>query len=306
MDGEQMNKKEMILGQIKKVLLVSLGTVVLAFGTAIFIIPMNIVTGGISGIAIIIDLLIPFGFVTVDMIVTALTWLFFFMGLILLGKDFAIKTLISTLIYPIAISVFLRLTHPDVLGGFFCVESYPHPELSLIMSASVGGVIIGIGCALTFLGGGSTGGVDVISFVICKYVKKFKSSVVIFIVDALTIIMGMFVLGDLMVSLLGIFSASIAAIMIDKVFLGGNAALVAHIVTDKYEIINQKVIEKLDRTTTIVDAVGGYKGEHKKLVMVSFTRAQYADLLSIVNSADSMAFLTIHQAQEVKGLGWTR
>ena len=94
--------------------------------------------------------------------------------------------------------------------------------------------------------------------------------------------------------------------MIDKVFLGGNAALVAHIVTDKYEIINQKVIEKLDRTTTIVDAVGGYKGEHKKLVMVSFTRAQYADLLSIVNSADSMAFLTIHQAQEVKGLGWTR
>ena len=301
-----MDIKRMISGQIKKILLVSLGTVVLAFGTAIFIIPMNIVTGGISGFAIIIDLLIPVGFVTVDMIVTVLTWLFFFAGLILLGKDFAIKTLISTLIYPVAISAFLHLTDPDVLGGFFCVESYPHPELALIMSASVGGVIIGVGCALTFLGGGSTGGVDVISFVICKYFKKLKSSVVIFIVDALTIIMGMFVLGDLMVSLLGIFSASIAAIMIDKVFLGGNAALVAHIVTDKYDVISQKVIEKLDRTTTIIDAVGGYSGDGKKLVMVSFTRSQYAELLSIVNYADNAAFMTVHQAQEVKGLGWTR
>jgi uncharacterized membrane-anchored protein YitT (DUF2179 family) len=73
-----MDIKRMISGQIKKILLVSLGTVVLAFGTAIFIIPMNIVTGGISGFAIIIDLLIPVGFVTVDMIVTVLTWLFFF------------------------------------------------------------------------------------------------------------------------------------------------------------------------------------------------------------------------------------
>ena len=66
------------------------------------------------------------------------------------------------------------------------------------------------------------------------------------------------------------------------------------------------VISKLNRTTTVFDAVGGYSGEKKKIVMVSFTMRQYAELIAVINSMDKTAFITIHRAHEINGEGWTR
>lgn len=299
----KLSRKE-ILHVAKNISLVILGTLVLAFGTSVFILPMNIVSGGVSGIAIVLKLLLPFEFITIDMIVFALTWLLFFMGLFILGRSFALKTLISSLIYPFAVSLFLKLVDPNVLGGFFYLAGYANTDLALILCASVGGVFIGLGCALTFIGGGSTGGVDIIAFSICKMFKRLKSSAVIFAVDAAIVILGMFVLKNLIISLLGILSALIMAMMIDRVFLGGRAAFVAHIVTDKHEDINTEIIKKLDRTTTILDARGGYSNVDKKMLMVSFNMSQYAELLSIVGKYDPRAFVIIHRAHEINGEGW--
>ena len=297
------SKKDAI-AVIKNMFLVVLGTVVLAFGTAVFILPMNIISGGVSGIAIITKALLPFEFITVDMIVFALTWVMFLVGLFVLGRPFAAKTLISTVIYPAAVSMFLRLCDPTVLGGFFDLTGYGYGDLALILAASVGGVFVGLGCALTFIGGGSTGGVDIMAFAVCRFFPRLKSSAVIFAIDALTIAFGMFVMKDLVISLLGILSAFVAAVMVDKVFIGGRAAFVAYVVTEKYEEINNCVIEKLDRTTTLIDAIGGFSHESKKMLMVSFTMAQYADLLAIVGKYDPRAFVIVHRAHEINGEGW--
>ena len=299
----KLSRKE-ILHIAKNISLVILGTLVLAFGTSVFILPMNIVSGGMSGLAIVIDLLLPFEFITIDMIVFALTWILFFIGLIVLGRAFALKTLISAIIYPFAISLFLRLVDPGVMNGFFYLAGYEHVDLALILCASVGGVFVGLGCALTFIGGGSTGGVDIVSFAICKFFPRLKSSTVIFVVDALIVVLGMFALKNLIISLLGILSALIMAMMIDRVFLGGRAAFVAHIVTDKHEEINAEIIQRLDRTTTILEAKGGYSNADKKMLMVSFNMSQYADLLSIVGKYDPRAFVIIHRAHEINGEGW--
>lgn len=295
-----------ILHALKNILLIILGTLILSFGTAVFIIPMSLVTGGVSSIAIILDIILPFGFLNIDILITAITWILFFAGLFILGKSFALKTLLSSIIYPIAVSLFLKLCDPSVANGFFYLQGSAHGELSLIVSATAGGVCVGAGCALTFIGGGSTGGVDIIAFSVCKALKKIKSSVMIFIIDAATIILGMFVIGDLVITMLGIFSAFVAALMIDKVFLGDSKAFIAHIITDDYDQIAKCIINKLDRSATIIDAVGAYSGQNKKMVMVIFTRSQYADLFNIVNSVDKNAFFTIHQAHEINGEGWTR
>ena len=299
----RISKKE-ILHIAKNISLVILGTLVLAFGTAVFILPMNIVSGGISGLAIVIKLLIPFEFITIDIIVFALTWLLFFIGLMFLGRSFALKTLISTIIYPFAISLFLRLTDPSVMNGFFYLKGYENADLALILCACVGGVFVGLGCALTFIGGGSTGGVDIISFSICKIFPRIKNSTVIFVVDATIVILGMFALKDLIISLLGILTAFLASVMIDRVFLGGRSAFVAHIVTNKPEEINTQIIEKLDRTSTIIDAMGGYSREGKKVLLVSFNMSQYADLLAIISKCDPRAFVIINRAHEINGEGW--
>lgn len=295
-----------ILGIMKNFFLVVLGTVILAFGTAVFILPFDLVVGGVSGIALIIDRLIPYELVTVELIITVLTWLLFFAGLIILGKNFALKTLISTVVYPPALSLFLNITSPSFMGGFFRLTASEYSELSIMLAAIAGGVFVGAGCAVTFLGGGSTGGVDIIALSLCKIFKRLKSSYAIFAIDALTVILGMFVIGDLVLSLLGILSVLISAVMIDKVFLGMSRAFVAHIVTDKYEGINASIIEHLGRTTTIVDAVGGYSGNGKKLLMVSFTMAQYNELMDIIKRKDKNAFVTISAVHEINGEGWTR
>lgn len=296
------------LRSLKNTLLVILGTAILAFGTAIFMIPYELVAGGISGMAIVLNLILPEGlsFITVDILITVLTWVLFLLGLIFLGKSFAFKTLISTLVYPPAISLFMHLVSPDVLGGYFYLAGGEYQEIAFILSALVGGACVGIGCAFAFLGGGSTGGVDIIAFIICKYFPKLKSSKVIFAIDALIVVLGVFAVKDLTVSMLGIVCALISALLVDKVFLGGRVAFIAHIVSDEYEKINELVITKLERTTTIVDATGGYSGAGKKMLIISFTMAQYAEMMNIINIADKNAFVTIHKAHEINGEGWTR
>lgn len=297
--------KEELMEQTKNVLLVIGGTLILAFGTSIFILPFDLVTGGIAGISIIINRVLPFEFITVDIIITVLTWLLFFMGLILLGRGFAAKTLISSIVYPIGVSLFLKLAEPSFLGGFFCLTASKYADASIILAALLGGVCVGTGAAVTFLGGGSTGGVDVIAFTICKFVKKAKSSVVFFIIDAAVVLGGMFIIGDFVLTLLGVLSAFTSALMVDKVFIGSSKSFIAQIITDRYEEINRDIIN-MNRGCSVIDITGGYSGEKKKMIMVSFTLNQYAEIMNIVHRNDKTAFVTIHQAHEISGEGWTR
>ena len=291
---------------MRNIFLVVVGTLILAFGTAVFILPFDLVVGGISGMAIVIDAIIKVEFITVDFIIAVLTWSLFFLGFLVFGKGFAAKTLISAIVYPIGITLFLKLTNPDVLGGLFCLQTSEYTELPLILAATVGGAFIGVGCAITFLSGGSTGGVDIIAFVICRIFKKIKSSTAIFLTDLTIILLGVLLTQDLVVSLLGIVSAMITAIVIDKIFLGGTKALVAQIITEHGEEINHAVITEVDRSTTMLEATGGYSKKEKQMVMVSFSMRQYTLLMNVVHREDPEAFVTVWRAHEIRGEGWTR
>ena len=174
------------------------------------------------------------------------------------------------------------------------------------MSALFGGVFIGFGCAISYIGGGSTGGVDVIALSLSKYIKRAKSSTMIFIVDATIIILG-FIFNkehDIAVTLDGVLSAFIGALVIERVLTGSNSSFVAFIVSEKALEITNDVIEKLDRTTSIIDCIGGYTKDNKNLIMVSYTIRQYNKLREIVAFNDKKAFMTIHKAYEISGEGF--
>lgn len=290
---------------IRNLLLVIAGSFILGFGVGVFILPYDLITGGVSALAILFKRIIPLEMISMETYTAIFTWILFFIGLFVLGKNFALKTLVSSIIYPIAVYSSSLLVSPDVLNGFFYMQGYEYQEISLLLATIFGGAFSGAGCALTFLGGGSTGGVDIFAFTICKYFKKLKSSRVIFVVDATLVILGMFVLNDLVLSLLGIVSAFFCALVIDHLFLGESKAFIAQIITDKYEEINLAVREKIDRTTTIFDVTGGYSGEKKKMVMVSFTMSQYSALTNMIALIDKDAFITIHRAHEINGNGFT-
>ena len=304
------NKKD-ILGGIKNTLLIILGTFVLAFGTVFFIIPFELVTGGVSGLGIIVNRIFDgFGWfpnLSVEFYASVINWILFIIGFICLGKKFAMKTLVSTAVYPIALSLANLLVRDDVLNGFFKLASYNEfSQIGIIIATVFGGAAIGTGCALTFLGGGSTGGVDIIVLTVTKYFKKIKSSVLFFIVDSSIIVAGMFLINNLIVSLLGIISAFICAITIDRLFIGESGAFIAYIVSDEYEKINEAVIRRLARTTTVIKATGGYSGDEKVMLTVTFGRNQYAEFSAIMSEIDRSAFITVHRAHEIGGEGWTK
>ena len=299
----KLSKAEIVL-TIKNFALVLLGTLVLAFGCAVFVVPFNLVTGGVTGISIIIDYVTQSA-IPIDIVIGIITWGLFFLGLFFLGWDFAVKTLVSTIVYPVAISLFLKLVSPDVLDGVFYLQGSAHADIALIISALFGALCVGTGCALTFLGGGSTGGVDIIAFILCKYFKKWKSSTVIFVIDATTVIFGLFAIKDLILTLLGVISAWICAMMIDKVFLGKEQAFTAQIVSDHYEEINLAIRNEVKRTTTMFVATGGYSGKPKTALSVTFTMRQYADLMNVIKRIDKKAFVSITRAHEINGEGFT-
>ena len=124
--------------------------------------------------------------------------------------------------------------------------------------------------------------------------------------DASVIVFGVFITNNLILSLLGVVSAMICAMVIDKIFLGGTAALVAQVVTDRGAEINRAVIEQMDRTTTMLTVTGGYSEKEKKMLMVSFSMRQYTQLMGIVLQIDPTAFVTVSKAHEISGEGWTR
>lgn len=300
----EISKRDM-LTYTKNIIIMIIGTAILAFGTAIFIVPFDLVTGGVSGMAIVLEKLIPFD-LSVDFYITLITWVLFFLGLFFLGKGFAIKTLLSTVFYPCLFTVFYNLVEYKTFNGLFVLQNTEYHDIAVLLAAVFGGAFVGAGCAVTFIAGGSTGGVDVLAFLLCKVFKKIRSSFIIFAIDAIIVLFGVFVIEDMVLSLLGICSALVCAAVIDRVFLGNSEAYVAQIVSNKSEEISRGVIEILDRTATIVDVVGAYSKEPKKMIIVSFSIREYSDLMAIINKEDPGAFMTIAKAHENHGEGWTR
>lgn len=319
MSGIKKLEKNKIYRELKNVLLVIVGSCILGVATGIFLVPFNIVAGGVTGIAIILNKLIAsvipeavvsffaqFGLEMMDVYVSTLTWSMFLIGLFILGKNFAIKTVISSIFYPMFFTLTSKLVDPNVLGGFFDLKnSTDHEGVALILAAIFGGALVGAGCAITFLGGGSTGGVDIIALSICKFIPKLKSSVMIFIVDAAVVILGMFAIGDLSISLLGIVSAMVCAVVVDYIFVGSSSAFMAQIICSDPEALNLAIRKKLNRTTTLMTVKGGYTGEEKTMVMVLFTIREYSDVISTTMSIDRDAFVSVMKSHEINGEGWT-
>lgn len=295
--------KKAIWHHVRGILSVTAGTLLVSLGTSMFILPFDLVTGGLSGLAIILEALIPFEEIGVEGIITALTWGSFLLGMFFLGKTFAMKTLVSSLLYPIGVTLFLPLGDS---GGFLSPGTREYGDLTLLLAAVAGGALVGLGCAITFLNGGSTGGTDVLALFLCKLSKRMKSSTAVLWVDTVIILLGVFVTQDLVLSLLGIISAVTVALVIDRIFLGGTSAFVAQIVTSRGDEISRAVISELERSTTILSATGGYSRQKKQLLTVSFSMRQYKQLMGIVLATDPSAFITVYRAHEIRGEGWTR
>ena len=300
---------------VLKVLIVIMGTFVVAFGNVAFLVPMDINAGGLSGIAIIFRYFVsdPQQKVLIYNIVidvcAVICWL---LGLLFIGKDFAIKTLVATIAFPAANWFFTAC--PGVsdftngLGEMLKNAGTGPTAGNYLLGGIFGGVFVGAGVAITFVGGGSTGGVDVLTFMIEKFLK-IKQSIASFMVDGTIVTVGLIVLlpkdhNLLLPCLSGIISAFMSAVLIEVIYIGSQSSYQVDIISNKWEEIQQYAQDELERGTTIIHAEGGYKGEERIILRIVFDRRQYSKIRAYIAKTDPNAFVTYTRTNAVYGEGF--
>lgn len=288
-DVLQVNKKEFI----KELSWLLAGNISLAAGVAWFILPNNVLTGGLAGVAIALQKLIP---LSPEMMINIGTVGLFIVGVCILGKKFAMKTIVSTICYPLLLSAFSWIATHYVASDTFIMDKY--------LATIYGGALMGIGVGCVFRTGASTGGMDIPPLVINKY-TRIPLPTLVLIVDALTVMLGAMTYG-LQAALTGILSVWVSSFMINKTMLiGGHDAKNVMIISQKHSQIMAKIHDTLERGTTIINATGGYSKEKKPVIMAVVVNKQLPQLQKMVSHIDPEAFVIVMNANEVQGLGFT-
>ena len=271
----------------KDIVWVVAGNAVLALAVSMFILPYDILSGGVAGIAVALQPLIP---LPVTLMVNLLVVGLFILGACFLGKEFAMKTILSSLIYPVFLTFFSGRV--------------PVLDLDPILASLYGGLLGGMGVGMALRTGASTGGMDIPPLIVHK-LTHIEIAKLALITDALTVLLGAFTYG-LEAVLIGFVSVWASSVAIDKVLMfGGQQAKAIQIISDQYEQIIERIHSELERGTTLIEAQGGYTHEKRKIVLVVITKNQYPALMEMVTAIDKEAFVIANDTHEVKGFGFS-
>lgn len=213
-----------------------MGNLIIAAGVTFFILPLDILSGGVAGIAVALQ---PIFNLSPRLVINGLTIGLYLLGAALLGKRFALKTVVSTIVYPLFISV-LGMLWSDVQ-----VTSNP------LLASIYAGVCTGIGIGLVYRVGGSTGGMDIPPLIINKYTKIALPTLVMCI-DGATVLLGASVYG-VEAAMIGLVSVWVCGQLIDKVItMGSHEAKNVMIISDKFEEMMQVIYQNINRGATIL------------------------------------------------------
>lgn len=266
---------------IKRILFIFLGAALVSVGLEIFLVPNNIIDGGIVGISIITSHLagLPIG-----LFLFILNLPFLVIGYKQIGKTFALSTLFGVTVMSIGTS----LLHP--------VPSLTEDPL---LAAVFGGIILGIGVGLVIRFGGSLDGTEIVAILINKKTPFSVGEIVMFL--------NIFILGSAgfvfgwdraMYSLIAYY---IAFKLIDVTLEGIDQSKSVWIISDKHKEIGETLQARLGRGVTYLNGEGGYSGDDKKVIFCVVTRLEEAKLKTIVEDIDDSAFLAIGNIHDVKG-----
>ncbi|MDG5473895.1 YitT family protein [Jeotgalibacillus sp. ET6] len=265
----------------KRSTFIILGALLMAIGLELFLVPNQVLDGGIVGISIILSYLTGW---KLGVFIFVLNIPFFFIGYKQIGKTFALSTLLG-------ISVLS-------LGTFF-LHSVPVFTDDLLLATVFGGIILGMGVGVVIRYGGSLDGTEILAILFNKNSPFSVGEIIMFFNFFIFIVAGfVFEWDRAMYSAMTYF---IAFKTIDIVIQGIDESKSAWIISDYYEEIGQAIIDRLGRGVTYLNGEGAYTGDGKKVIFCVITRLEEAKLKGIVEDIDPAAFLAVGSIAEVRG-----
>lgn len=286
--GKMKLSKETLMKELSDLLLIVLGNFILALGIMLFVSPMDFVSGGATGIALLFEKM--FG-LKLSVGVGILNVIMFILGLFVLGKRFAATTLLSTFLYPGFLAVM------ETVPALATLNTDP------IVAAVFGGASIGIGVGLVIRMGSSTGGMDIPPIIL----QKYTGIAVAISMNAMDLVimatqMPYSTPQKVMYSLLMLV---VTTVVMDKVAMLGVTQTQVMVVSSKYMEINKAIHDKIDRGTTLLNATSGHLQQDQKVVMSIINNRQLHELTQVVKEVDPHAFLIVNRINEVHGNGFT-
>ncbi len=275
-------------GQLKSIFWILVGNTMYALAITIFILPNGLITGGTTGLALFFYH--QFG-VPIQGFVTIFNVAMFVLGAAVLGKKFALTTVISTFYYPFILSVFQSL---PALG-----KVTEDNLLAVIFS----GLLIGAGIGVVIRAGASTGGMDIPPLVLNKKMGLPVSMTMNGMDTAILLLQIVFT--DKEMVLYGILLVLVYTSVLNRVLLLGQAKMQVKIVTERYEEINQAIARDLDRGVTLFRSRTGHLKRDGYVVMSVVNNRELVQLNQLIQKIDPQAFIVIHQVNEVRGRGFT-
>lgn len=273
---------------LKSIIPVVIGNIIYALVVKLFILPTNLMSSGTTGIALLANhfLGIPVSFFILIFNVCMLI-----LGLIVLGKKFAMTTIVSTLMYPIALEFFNQ-----TLGEFVITNN----ELLNTIFAGLG---IGLALGIVLRSGASTGGMDIPPLVL-NHFFRIPVSVSLYVFDFI-ILSSQSLYNPLERLLYGIILILLTSIVLDKVLLMGTTKTEVKIISPKFEKIAEEILSEMDRGVTLLNARGGYlKNEHSVVLSVVSNR-ELPKIEKLVRALDPDAFMIVNRVSEVWGRGFS-
>ena len=262
------------------------GAAIMAFGVASFLLPNQLSSGGVSGIATITYYLlnIPMGV----MIMLINIPLFIFAGY-RIGKEFFIKSLVGT----VSLSVFI-----DIL------DKYPPVTTDRFLAAIYGGVIIGIGTAIILKVGSSTGGTELIAHLIKTYNPYISMSRYLTIIDIVIVLLNVIFLGHIEIGLYSAIAIYLYGKLVDIIFEGIYFTKLLFIISDKNKEISDAIVIEVKRGVTGLYGKGMYKDKDKLILICAASRRDVYRIKDLARRIDKRSFIVVANAREVVGKGF--
>ena len=272
----------------KRLFWVILGNTIYCLGIVAFILPLDLITGGTTGLGLILE---HYFHVPIELFAAIFNVSMFIMAWVLLGSSFAITTIVSTFYFPVILGVLQRFS--------FIQDLTTDPLLGTICA----GLLIGIGIGVVIREGASTGGVDIPPLVLNK---KFGLSVSVGLYACdFAILIAQMLFRDKEKTLYGILLVLIYTVVMEKVLVNGKSRIQVKIISDRYEEINTWILTKLDRGSTFFLSESGYLRKDTKTLMTVVSKRELVRLQHKVKEIDPEAFIVINDVKEVVGKGFS-
>lgn len=280
--------KLLIKKYLFEIFLILLGTMLMSISTSLFLLPNQLSSGGFSGIATITYYLFNW---KVGTVILLLNIPFFIIAFIRIGKELVFKSILGT----VFLSFFI---------DFF--DKYKALTTDRVLACIYGGILIGVGTSLILKATASTGGSDLVSYIIRSFKPNLSTSNLIVIFDTIIVTLNVICFRELEIGLYSAISIYLMGKVIDIIFEGVGFSKMVFIISEEYEKISKEIGKEVFRGTTGIYSKGMYTNEEKMMLMCVASRREIIEVRQIANKIDPKSFIVITNVREVYGKGFKK